>query len=1058
MSLRDLTVVPAGAGSGKTYRIKEDLGTWVEQGLVAPEKIVAVTFTEAAAAELRDRIRRRLLDLNRLEDALLLDQAYISTIHSFGLRIITEFAFESGQSPQPRLLTEDEQDILIRQSLARTEKAKPVLVDLGGYGYKYDFMSGKSAADLFRDDILDVVALLRSIGWQPDKPCDMAQVKTWIADHYGALGDGKRVTQALRKAVDQLLEAHPETLAGRVAPGNNAATKAFRQNYRDLRLAQVDGELERNWALWQRLRDLRLSKRGAPVPEDYEALGEAVIQAADALVTHPGPLAHAQAHIEALLGAGEEVLTHYARAKAQAGLVDYTDMIALADQLLQDHPEVLKALVERIDCLVVDEFQDTNPQQFSLLWRLREAGVPTLVVGDLKQAIMGFQGADPRLLDALIEQNAEHAEPLTSNWRSQPALMDIINRIGPGLFGDAYGVLAPKAPPSALSPLEFIEFPERPKRDYHAVRASWVGERVLDILDDDSLQVIDRRTGEPRGIEGRDIAILCQTHKTLGQYATVLRAQGLKVRLEEEGWYESRPVQLAFHALCYLANPDDRHAALYLAVTELGTASLQDALRQLVEEGQVSDPALVRLDAVREGDPGRNVYTLVADTLSALGFYDVVAQWPDATQARASLLRLQAEAEEFMNANRDARAAGGFHGEGLSSFLAWLAVKVEGKDKNRKPTPRVQDEDAIELVTWHASKGREWPIVIVGELERKIEPHLPSLDLGYDSFADLGRLLEHARLEYSPEFAAPEVTERFSTALQSKAELEARRLLYVALTRAREKLILEWPSYAIGGSKPTPIDLLTTECHIALNGHELSIGDETLEVGHSLGAQELPMDLALEAGGDASGISSIGRRAIKSDSESIATTPDSISPSTLDKSDRPVPDIEVLRYAPALEIDGDFAGAEFGILVHRFFELGVAPTQLREQLAASACLSGLPDGLVHTLNERVTTFEAWLSSQFEPVQVLRELPILALDQAGSVLSGLIDMVVETKDGCWIIDHKSDQVTDSVEAFAHYSVQLEAYRETLQAAGYVVAGTAINWIRTGELVRNPSTPD
>ena len=100
MSLPELTVVPAGAGSGKTYRIKEDLGKWVVDGLVAPEKIVAVTFTEAAASELRDRIRRRLLELDRLADALLLDQAYISTSHSFALRIITEFAFDSGQCPQ----------------------------------------------------------------------------------------------------------------------------------------------------------------------------------------------------------------------------------------------------------------------------------------------------------------------------------------------------------------------------------------------------------------------------------------------------------------------------------------------------------------------------------------------------------------------------------------------------------------------------------------------------------------------------------------------------------------------------------------------------------------------------------------------------------------------------------------------------------------------------------------------------------------------------------------------------------------------------------------------
>jgi ATP-dependent helicase/nuclease subunit A len=1050
MSLPQLTVVPAGAGSGKTFRIKEDLGQWVVDGLVAPEKIVAVTFTEAAASELRDRIRRRLLELDRLEDALLLDQAYISTIHSFGLRIITEYAFDSGQCPQPRLLTEDEQDILIRQALARTEKAEKVLSDLAGYGYKYSFNTGKSAADQFRDDILDVVALLRTIGWRPEKPCDMGQVKSWIAERYGALGNGKRVTAALRVSVDALLDEHPASLAGIVGAGNASATGEFRKNYRDLRLAQQEGELEKNWALWQRLRGLRRSKRGTEVPASYDEKAEAVIAAAEALVTHPGPLAHAQGHIEALLGAGQEVLTHYATAKAQAGLVDYTDMIALADKLLQDRPDVLEELKRRIDCLVVDEFQDTNPQQFSLLWRLRTAGVPALVVGDLKQAIMGFQGADPRLLEALIDQNKESAVPLNANWRSQPALMNIINKIGPGLFGDAYGVLEPKAGESQLAPLEFIKYEKRARKDYHAVRASWVGERVRDILNDDTLQVVDRRTQKLRGIQGRDIAILCQTHKTLEQYAQVLRAQGMKVRLEEAGWFESRPVQLAFYALSYVANRWDRHAALYMATTELGEITLEEGIRQLVETGIVSDSVLDKLDAVRDGEIGRNVYSVVADTIGSLSLYDIVSKWPDAVQARASLLRLQSEAEEFITSNRDARSAGGFYGDGVASFLAWLSVKVTGKDKNRKPTPRVQDEDAIELVTWHASKGREWPIVVVGEMDRKVEPRLPTLDLSYEDFSDLGTLLERASLEYSPAFAAPEATERFSIALQEAAEVEARRLLYVAITRAREKLILECPSY-VDGKGVTPWSILSNECRMSLEGRTLCLNGEEMVVDSFPGANELPGDLELGAFTDSSGQSPIGRRAIQLGDESIATIPDAISPSVLEKVAAGSGSAEGINYAPELEIDNAYAGAEFGTLVHRFFEVGGASEVLRQRIAELALADGLPDELVDKFGSRVECFEKWLIDHFSPNMIHRELPILALTDQGSVMNGLVDLVVETEEGCWIIDHKSDQIGDSLAAFAKYQAQLGAYADALRKSGRNVLGVAVHWIRLGEVV-------
>ena len=111
-------------GLGENYTIQQQLGDWVRDGLIAPERIVAVTFTEAAAAELRERISAKLLAMGRAEDALRLDQAYISTIHGFGLRVLTEFAFEAGSSPQPRLLNEDEKNALIRLALSRTDKAE----------------------------------------------------------------------------------------------------------------------------------------------------------------------------------------------------------------------------------------------------------------------------------------------------------------------------------------------------------------------------------------------------------------------------------------------------------------------------------------------------------------------------------------------------------------------------------------------------------------------------------------------------------------------------------------------------------------------------------------------------------------------------------------------------------------------------------------------------------------------------------------------------------------------------------------------------------------------
>ena len=212
MSLPSLTVIPAGAGSGKTYTIQQRLGDWVRDGLVSPERIVAVTFTEAAAAELRERISAKLLATGRAEDALRLDQAYISTIHGFGLRVLTEFAFEAGASPRPRLLNEDEKNALIRKALARTDKADEIMSNLAAYGYAYDFVTKRSAEDVFRDDLLRIVELLRSMGWQAYSDAYATQAAAWISERYGPTGDGDQLSTALRQSVVILLDAYPESL------------------------------------------------------------------------------------------------------------------------------------------------------------------------------------------------------------------------------------------------------------------------------------------------------------------------------------------------------------------------------------------------------------------------------------------------------------------------------------------------------------------------------------------------------------------------------------------------------------------------------------------------------------------------------------------------------------------------------------------------------------------------------------------------------------------------------------------------------------------------------
>jgi len=165
-----LVIVPAGAGAGKTHRIKTQLSDWVRRGVVRPERILAVTFTEAAASELRERIRSGLLSTGLVAEALAVERAYVSTIHGLGLRVLTEHAFAAGASPQPRHLGDAERDLLIRQALAHAVALDPIKAEPERFGYVANWQKGETVEDGLRGRVLAMIDTLRGLGESKPSP------------------------------------------------------------------------------------------------------------------------------------------------------------------------------------------------------------------------------------------------------------------------------------------------------------------------------------------------------------------------------------------------------------------------------------------------------------------------------------------------------------------------------------------------------------------------------------------------------------------------------------------------------------------------------------------------------------------------------------------------------------------------------------------------------------------------------------------------------------------------------------------------------------------------
>ncbi len=275
----------------------------------------------------------------------------------------------------------------------------------------------------------------------------------------------------------------------------------------------------------------------------------------------------------------------------------------------------------------------------------------------------------------------------------------------------------------------------------------------------------------------------------------------------------------------------------------------------------------------------------------------------------------------------------------------------------------------------------------------------------------------------------------------------------MALTRPREKLILEWPSYLDGKDAVTPWSILTT-AGMTLTDNQLAVAGACFDIQVAMGAADLPDDLDLQAAAITVDMSTIGRGAIERRTLPTGLTPDSVSPSTLDTTPGKPGPLTSEVYAQPLRIDSTLPSIELGTCLHRYFEvLGARPEAL-DALVAITCSEGFPAASAQAVARQVALFEGWLQSHFAPVAVYRELPILCLTQDQSVMSGIIDLVVETAQGVWVIDHKSDQVEDAVAGYGTYRIQLEAYADALRQQGKTVLGTGVHWIRRGEVVLEP----
>jgi len=804
MSTRGTTIVGASAGSGKTYRLTEIVTRAIDPQsaqTIDVQSLVAVTYTRKAHAELEARIQGRLVAAAAFDQAARLPLAYIGTVHSACLRLVKEFAIDAGLSPDVDVLAENASELLRASLEAFLEPEKRERLEHLASRFKLGYMPQLQRYDwiLPVSDIMDLARGNRIAAR------DLRAMAERSAD--GLLGllpapeiDGAGIDAELARELE---------VARRALAGSGDATRVTADALDLLYWMTVraqDGELD--WSDWARVASLKLSVKSAP-------LAARLREIAGRCLAHPRFHSELRELTVALFEAASTGLAAYQTWKSQRRVVDYVDMLDRTLELL-DHPHVREELRERLALIVVDEFQDTSPIQLALFMKLHGLAGRSVWVGDRKQCIFEYAGADPQLMDAvtkLVATSGGERETLEDNYRSRPELVEACSAVFTralarhGFAHSEVRVAARRDSPAsiaALPPLGLWVL-DAGNNDAHAAAVARGVSRLL--ASPAITPVLDRATKEVRGVRAGDIAVLVATNAEVEALASALHAIGVRAAFARTKLLATPEGVLVEAALRWLLDARDTLSAAKIeALLGYDGATADEWLEQLLAAAEREDwaPQASSWRAILE--PVRARLRVLAPSealdqvMASLDLVHLCARWPDATQRVANLDSLRGLAARYEERCAQEHEAGTV--AGLLRYFGdvgaerWRRNELIASDDQHVPS----EAGAVVISTYHRAKGLEWPVVILSSLDRAERRDAfqvcPESDVkALDPERPLaGRWIRYwpwpfGLLKSSPMAALAESSAE-GRRVEAREEKERARLLYVGFTRARDHLVL----------------------------------------------------------------------------------------------------------------------------------------------------------------------------------------------------------------------------------------------------------------------------
>jgi ATP-dependent exoDNAse (exonuclease V) beta subunit len=758
---QDVCVV-AGPGSGKTRILIERFRWLVERKGIHPSRILAVTFTEKAATEIRTRLIEAFSASN--PPVIQTGRVWVSTLHGFCTRLLKDHAVAAGIDFDFRLL--DQAQTRIEQERIANCVLDELLVAQGGPFRELLSEWSGMGSDL-AGALLDFFEAIRTAG-----------VKA--KDLKAPEPPGDKALRGVREVARLLLE---DPVCG--TPLQREAHRRMHEWARWLIQLAPDADWRQSIAALEgcpKASSLKSGTRARTLVRQLEEQGIAEAKAALALQAR---LPLYPLMLKALAGMHE----CYSQWKRDRALMDFSDLEEHAIRLLESDAELRSRIRERFDQVLMDELQDTNRLQWKLVDLIRRPG-RLFAVGDINQSIYFFRHADPGVFhfyrDSLLARG-DAVDEVRENYRSRPQILEAVNAIVPHLPGVEWHTLTAclEYPPKEGPSIEFLHtFRESEDQDDAMLEARWIAARIAEMAG--SMRI--GKPGAQRLAGYSDIAVLSRIIQSLGPVQQALDELGIPSQTSGgRSFYETREVKDLMAWLSVLANPlTEPELALVLRSPLVGISD--ETLLQLKMSGEplwetiggVHDKACHRED-IRRLKWFRELIINQRSCAGAVSPEMLLAQALDESSYQAGLPpRARANIVKLMAMIRDRHAR-----EPVTPAVLAEEMALRREEKSEAEAASGATTDCVRLMSVHAAKGLEFPIVFLAALRTGPQNKAPQFCFSKDW--RLGTTWKHPGPGKKPLPDPVHLAE--SPARRKWEDAEEDRLLYVAMTRAEEHLV-----------------------------------------------------------------------------------------------------------------------------------------------------------------------------------------------------------------------------------------------------------------------------